>query len=107
SRPGRRQRVEWVVGSADDAAAGVFARPPEARMRGKLMAAGCLFMVLWFGCWATTVVPGSPAVPMQWAAGNLLGFLAGAAFAAAVCVRPSAQPGAAADPRKQEPGSDG
>ena len=70
-------------------------------MRGKLVATGVFLSVLWFGCWAATVVPGSLAVPMQWTAGNLLAFLAGGAFAAAVCVRPSAEPVVAPDPRRQ------
>jgi len=58
-------------------------------MRWKLVAAGVFLSVMWFGCWAATVVLGSSAVTMQWGAGNALAFLAGGAFGAAVCVRRS------------------
>jgi membrane associated rhomboid family serine protease len=52
-----------------------------------LIAVGALLLVFWFACWAATVVPGSPAETTQWAAGNVLAFLAGAAFGAAVATR--------------------
>lgn len=52
-----------------------------------LFAAGLLLLVMWFGCWASTVVPGSSAVTMQWACGNLLAFFAGGALGMAVLAR--------------------
>ena len=52
-------------------------------MRWKLVAVGIFLLVMWFGCWAITVVPGSSAVTEQWAAGNALALLAGLAFGAA------------------------
>jgi hypothetical protein len=55
-----------------------------------LIAAGALLVVFWFACWAATVAPGSPAETMQWAAGNVLALLAGAAFGAAVATRSDA-----------------
>jgi len=59
-------------------------------MRWTLVAAGGFFSAMWFACWAATVVPGSPAVTMQWTAGNTLAFLAGAAFGAAAWGRRNA-----------------
>ena len=61
-----------------------------SEMRRDLVAVGLVFTVMWFVCWAATVVPGSVAVTLQWAAGNFLAFLAGGAFAAAFCLRSSA-----------------
>jgi hypothetical protein len=56
--------------------------------RVKLVVAGVVLAGLWFACWAATVVPGSPAVTLQWVAGNALAFMAGAAFGAASLSRP-------------------
>jgi hypothetical protein len=56
-------------------------------MRWKLVATGAFLAVMWFACWAATVVPGSSAVTAQWAAGNALAFLSGLAFGAAASVR--------------------
>lgn len=58
-------------------------------MRVTLIALGLFLLVMWLACWAATVVPGSPAVDMQWTAGNLLAFLAGGAFGAAACIHRS------------------
>lgn len=51
------------------------------------VAAGVLASALWVGCWAVTDLPGSSAVTLQWAAGNALALLAGAAFGAAAVTR--------------------
>jgi hypothetical protein len=56
-------------------------------MRWEMIAAGVFLLVLWFACWATTVLPGTSAVTMQWVAGNTLAFLAGSAFGAALWMR--------------------
>jgi hypothetical protein len=55
----------------------------EEQMHWKLGAIGTFLAVMWLACWAATVVPGSSAVTMQWAAGNALAFLSGLAFGAA------------------------
>ncbi len=49
-------------------------------MRWMLVTAGIFLFVMWFACWSASVVPGSPAVMMQWVAGNALAFLGGLAF---------------------------
>ena len=58
--------------------------------RARFVIAGLAFSVMWLGCWAATVVPGSPAVAMQWAGGNVLAALAVAAFGVASVARPDA-----------------
>ena len=55
--------------------------------RWSLITAGLFLSAFWFGCEATTVVPGSPAVTGKWAICNVLAFFAGGAFGAAACVR--------------------
>ena len=55
--------------------------------RAWLVGTGVLLFGLWFGCWATTVVPASPAVTMQWLTGNASAALTGAAFGAAMAAR--------------------
>jgi len=56
-------------------------------MRWKAVVLGFFLLVMWFACWAVTVVPGSSAVTQQWVAGNTLAFLAGIAFGVAVVKR--------------------
>jgi hypothetical protein len=53
--------------------------------RWKLLGAGFFLLVMWFACWAATVVP--EARQEQWVASNALAFLAGGAFGAALLVR--------------------
>lgn len=69
---------------ADGESVPSIARGPGTGMRWSTVLVGCLFVVLWLACWATSVVPGSPAMDMQWAGGNALAFLAGGAFGAAI-----------------------
>ncbi|WP_168218795.1 hypothetical protein [Limnoglobus roseus] len=52
-------------------------------MRRKPVAVGLVLLVMWFGCWAATVVPGTSAVAVQWAVGNALALAAGVAFGVA------------------------
>ena len=59
-------------------------------MRWKLAATGLLLVVMWFACWATTVVPELSAMYEQWAVGNALAFFAGIAFGAAACIKRNA-----------------
>jgi hypothetical protein len=47
-----------------------------------LLAIGLGFSHLRVGCWAASVVTGSPAVTMQWAMSNLLAVLAGVSIGA-------------------------
>ena len=61
-------------------------------MRWNLGVVGVFLLVMWFACWCVTVVPGSPAVTTQWAAGNILAFLAGISFGAAACWKHRATP---------------
>jgi hypothetical protein len=69
--------------------------------RARFVVAGLAFSVMWLGCWAATVVPGSPAVAMQWAGGNVLAALAGAAFGVASVARPDDKNRAPADPARR------
>jgi hypothetical protein len=55
--------------------------------RWQLIGLGLFLSVMWFACWAATVVPGTAAVSGQWAIGNALAFLAGGAFSAAFVVQ--------------------
>jgi len=55
-------------------------------MRWFLAAGGMGLLIAWFACWAVTVMPGTPAVSVQWVAGNLLAFAAGLAFGAMACL---------------------
>ena len=64
-------------------------------MRWESVAAGIFLLVMWFACWAVTVVPGSSAVTMQWASGNALAFLAGLTFGAAAWGRQKPKTGPA------------
>ena len=57
------------------------------RMRWILLTVAAVLGVLWFGCWAVTVGTGSPAVAMQWCAGNGLALATGIAIGAAACLR--------------------
>ncbi|MEW4568763.1 hypothetical protein AB1L88_12930 [Tautonia sp. JC769] len=59
----------------------------QQRHRPWFLAAAVGGSILWLGCWAATVVPGSSAVTMQWALGNLLAALTGAAIGVAVVCR--------------------
>jgi hypothetical protein len=56
-------------------------------VRLQLIGIGLFVLILWLGCWAATVGPGSDAVYMQWAGGNVLALLAGVAFGMAVKAR--------------------
>ena len=82
-------RVHSSLTRAGQVSLVVRRREATTQMRWKLVAAGLLAVVAWLACWATTVVPGSPGVTMQWAVGNALAFLAGGVLGAA-CVRRAA-----------------
>ncbi|WP_169980558.1 hypothetical protein [Tautonia rosea] len=51
--------------------------------RAWLLAAGLGSSILWFACWAASVVPGTSAVTVPWALGNLEAVLTGATIGAA------------------------